>query len=176
MMWLLFWGFPASALFIAGVSFAGQTDAFANGQATNYSLWMANSIMSRGQGVLSGQGDSSALLQAGFTQKAFRRLVEQYPNDSSTVSIEEYIKKSVDSVVTTVSNATADTRYPLDRLSTGNNLIALYQETGNETYRQAFEALRESITLQPKNAEGGLFYYVYPYWSYLDGSYYQASQ
>ena len=32
-----------------------------------------------------------------------------------------------------------------------------------------FEALRKSIDLQPRNAAGGLWYFVYPYWSYLDG-------
>ncbi|EKG21624.1 Six-hairpin glycosidase-like protein [Macrophomina phaseolina MS6] len=130
---------------------------------------MAASIISRGQGVLTGQGDSSELLQAGFTQKAFRQLIQQYPNDPSAGPIDEYIQKSVNSVITTVSNATADTGYPLDRLSNGNNLIVKYEETGNATYQDAFEALRQSIDLQARNAEGGLFYYVYPYWSYLDG-------
>ncbi|KAJ7777501.1 glycosyl hydrolase [Mycena maculata] len=63
----------------------------------------------------------------------------------------------------------------MDRLSSGNNLINLYRETGNETYREAFGALRESINLNSRNAEGGLWYYVYPEWSYLDGMYSLAS-
>jgi rhamnogalacturonyl hydrolase YesR len=29
--------------------------------------------------------------------------------------------------------------------------------------------LRKSVDLQPRNTQGGLWYYVYPYWSYLDG-------
>lgn len=130
---------------------------------------MATSIISRGQGVLTGEGDRSELLQAGFTQKAFRRIIQQYSQDPSADQIETYIKKSIDSVITTVSNATENTESPLDRLSNGNNLISLYEETGNDTYREAFGALRQSIDLQTRNNEGGLFYYVYPYWSYLDG-------
>ncbi|KAK7530384.1 Six-hairpin glycosidase-like protein [Phyllosticta citribraziliensis] len=136
-----------------------------------YSVWMANSIISRGQGVLTGEGDSSALLQAGFTQKGFRRLLEQYSGDSSAGLIEGYVNKSVDSTISTVSVTTKLTNYPLDRLSNGNNLIDLFLETGDATYRQSFESLRESINLQPRNVESGLWYYTYKNWSYLDGMY-----
>ncbi|KAB2571734.1 Unsaturated rhamnogalacturonyl hydrolase YteR [Lasiodiplodia theobromae] len=150
--------------------FAGPMTAVAG--ATNYSTWMATSIISRGQGVLSGEGDSSQLLQAGFTQKAFRRWLELYPNDPDAELIGSYIKESTDSITSAVSDAAAtiDT-WSLDRLSSGNNLITLYQESNNETYRTAFEALRQSIDLQPRNSEGGLWYYTYPNWSYLDGMY-----
>ncbi|KAJ7482283.1 Six-hairpin glycosidase-like protein [Mycena galericulata] len=129
---------------------------------------MALSIISREQGVLTSSSDVSALLQAGFTQKAFRRLIEQYPHEGA---IQQYIKTSVDSVTGPVSNATKDLTYAMDRLSSGNNLVDLYHETGNETYREAFLALRESINLDSRNDEGGLWYYVYPQWSYLDGMY-----
>jgi len=50
-------------------------------------------------------------------------------------------------------------------------LIGLYEESGNQTYRHTFEALRESINLQKRNGVGGYWYYVYPEWSYLDGMY-----
>ncbi|KAJ7682927.1 Six-hairpin glycosidase-like protein [Mycena rosella] len=132
---------------------------------------MALSIISREQGVLAGPSDTSAILQAGFTQKAFRRLVEQYPRDPVTPTLAQYLRKSVDSVVGPVDSAIKDLAYPLDRLSTGNGLIDLYRATGNATYREAFGALRESINLNSRNAEGGLWYFVYPQWSYLDGMY-----
>jgi rhamnogalacturonyl hydrolase YesR len=132
---------------------------------------MALSIISRQQGVLASSTDISAILQAGITQKAFRRLVEQYPDVPSSEAITQYIKRSVDSVAGPVSNATKDLTYSMDRLSTGNGLIDLYRETGNETYRAAFTGLRESINLNSRNAEGGLWYFVYPQWSYLDGMY-----
>jgi rhamnogalacturonyl hydrolase YesR len=132
------------------------------------SILMSKSIISRGQGLLTGQGDSSALLQAGLVQKSFRQVIVQYPENPS---IQAYISKSVDSVVSTISNATADTKFPLDRLSSGNGLIHAWQETGEEKYKTALEALRESVDLQPRNNESGLWYYVYPNWSYLDGMY-----
>ncbi|KAI4955242.1 hypothetical protein J4E91_001100 [Alternaria rosae] len=133
------------------------------------SIQMAQSIISRNQGILTSQTDSSALLQAGFTQKTFRQILSTYTNNSLAPTLNAYIVKSVNSVVPVVSNATRDTAYPLDRLSSGNGLLRSWQETGDEKYKRAFEALRKSVDLQPRNGQGGLWYYVYPYWSYLDG-------
>ncbi|KAE9969270.1 hypothetical protein EG328_006990 [Venturia inaequalis] len=132
---------------------------------------MASSIIARGQGIMTGNGGSSELLQSGITQKAFRRVIEQYPYDDSSLHIRDYITKSVDSTLGFLGNATKDTAYPLDRLSNGNNLVALYEQTGNASYKAVIESLRTSIDLQRRNGAGGLWYYVYPNWSYLDGMY-----
>ncbi|KAF7373374.1 Six-hairpin glycosidase-like protein [Mycena sanguinolenta] len=139
--------------------------------ASNYSTWMALSIMSRSQGVLASSNDTSALLQAGVTQKAFTRLIEQYPSSSSTPGIAAYLKSSVESVAGPVTNATKDLTYAMDRLSSGNALMNLYAKTGNATYRTAYDGLRASININSRNAEGGMWYFVYPNWSYLDGMY-----
>ncbi|KAJ7234310.1 Six-hairpin glycosidase-like protein [Mycena haematopus] len=132
---------------------------------------MALSIVSRNQGVLASSNDTSSLLQAGVTQKAFTRLVEQYPYVDSSKTIAQYLKRSVDSVAGPVSNATKDLAYAMDRLSSGNGLINAYEATRNATDRTALDALRASVNLNPRNAEGGLWYFLYPAWSYLDGMY-----
>jgi rhamnogalacturonyl hydrolase YesR len=136
-----------------------------------YSLHMANSIISRHQGILASTSDRSNLLQAGFTQKVFRQLIHQYPDHSSAPDITAYIRSSIDSVVPILSNATLDTTFPLDRLSSGNGLIYAYQESRNQSYKHAYEALAKSIDLQPRNHEGSLWYYTYPNYTYLDGMY-----
>lgn len=140
-------------------------------KASNYSLIMAESIMSRHQGIITNASDSSQPLQAGITQKSFRRILKQYPHHPLSEKISEYIIESVDSVVGPLGNATHDAVLPLDRFSNGNNLIKEYQETHNESYRDTFEALRTSLDLQKRNAENGLWYFIYPYYSYLDGMY-----
>ncbi|KAJ7041211.1 Six-hairpin glycosidase-like protein [Mycena alexandri] len=157
--------------FVVSLQLVVVQSAYAHEHASNYSTWMALSVISREQGVLASSNDTSAILQAGITQKAFRRLAQQYPHDPSTAAIQQYLKKSIVSVVVPVSNATKDLTYAMDRLSTGNGLIDLYDDTKNETYREAFDALRNSINLNNRNAEGGLWYFVYPQWSYLDGMY-----
>ncbi|KAI1337458.1 Six-hairpin glycosidase-like protein [Xylariaceae sp. FL0016] len=123
--------------------------------------------------LVTGTGGSSELLQAGFTQKAFTALVAQYPG-ASTAEIQTYIQESAASVADFVGNATYDAlSYPMDRLSNGNALLMQSPLPSNETvsFGAAAEALRTSIDLNRRNAEGGLWYYTYPYWSYLDGMY-----
>ncbi|KAJ7778495.1 Six-hairpin glycosidase-like protein [Mycena metata] len=163
--------FPVTLALAVSLQLVTVFSAFAHENASNYSTWMALSIISRGQGVLASSNDTSAILQAGVTQKAFRRLAQQYPHDPSTATIQQYLRKSIASVVVPVSNATHDLTYAMDRLSTGNGLIDLYDDTKNETYRDAFDALRTSINLNNRNIEGGMWYFVYPQWSYLDGMY-----
>jgi rhamnogalacturonyl hydrolase YesR len=136
-----------------------------------YSIRMANSIISRHQGILTSTSDRSNLLQAGFTQKVFRQLIHQYPSHPSAPTYSAYIRSSVDSVIPTLRNASLDTTFPLDRLSNGNGLIHAYQASGNWSYLDAYEALAESINLQPRNDEGSLWYYTYPNYTYLDGMY-----
>ncbi|KKY39293.1 putative cell wall glycosyl hydrolase [Diaporthe ampelina] len=120
---------------------------------------------------MTGKGGPSEPLQAGFTQKTFTALLDQYPGNDQ---IREYIATSVDSVLPYLSNATKNALgYPLDRLSNGNAMLSLFQTPDCETssYKSGLEALRLSIDLNRRNQEDGLWYYTYPYWSYLDGMY-----
>lgn len=147
--------------------------------AANYSAWMVSSIMSRSQGIMTGSGGSSEPLQAGFVQKAFTAYVNQYPSDPTTRGVQQYIATSASSVAPYMLNATRDSlTYPLDRLSNGNALFSLSEpgsasgSSSNQTLlRSAADALRQSIDLNRRNSEGGLWYYTYPNWSYLDGMY-----
>lgn len=139
--------------------------------ATRHSTCMASSLIARNDGIMTGEGGSSEPLQAGFMQKAFNALLDQYPGDDQ---VREHITASVDSVLPYLSNATNNAlSYPLDRLSNGNAMLSLSQSPDPQTssYKSGLEALRVSIDLNRRNQEGGLWYYTYPYWSYLDGMY-----
>ncbi|KAF2034034.1 Six-hairpin glycosidase [Setomelanomma holmii] len=162
--------FSAIAIALALTTTANPHDVH-HPNKTTYSHLITESIMSRHQGILASISDRSNLLQAGFTQKAFRQLIKQYPDHPSTPSIKTYIDASIDSVVPVLYNATLDTTFPLDRLSSGNGLIYVYHESKNETYLHVIDALTQSVQVQPKNAEGSLWYYTYPNYTYLDGMY-----
>lgn len=139
--------------------------------ATKHSIRMASSLIARNDGIMTGEEGSSEPLQAGFTQKAFTALLDQYPGNEE---VRDYITASVDSVLPYLSNATNNAlSYPLDRLSNGNAMLSLSQQPDAQTsrYESGLEALRLSIDLNRRNQEGGLWYYTYPYWSYLDGMY-----
>ncbi|KAL2820129.1 Six-hairpin glycosidase-like protein [Aspergillus granulosus] len=130
---------------------------------------MADSIIMRGQAILENQSDSSSLLQVGAFQTALLDLIQSPSGRYMEQNWESYLNRSAGSVVDVVRNATKDTKFPLDRLSVGKGLFYQYSKTGNSVYRDTLSALRISIDLQPRNEFGGLWYYVYPNWSYLDG-------
>lgn len=133
------------------------------------SIQMAKSIISRNEGIYNATLDASGSLQAGFVQKSFTKILAQYPNHPSAAELATYMTQSSDSLLSIFANSTSAGRYPMDRLSSGNNFIALAHETGQEKYKRAVEVLKQSIDANKRNAQGGLWYYVYPNWSYLDG-------
>ncbi|KAJ4340554.1 hypothetical protein N0V95_007478 [Ascochyta clinopodiicola] len=130
---------------------------------------MAKSIMSRHQGLYTSTSDSSGPLQAGFVQKTFSRIAAQYPHDPSTPDISSYITQSADSLLGIFNSSTNALKFSMDRLSAGNAFITLHQTTGEVKYKAAADTLRSSIDLNRRTAQDGLWYYVYPNWSYLDG-------
>ncbi|UPX16355.1 Unsaturated rhamnogalacturonyl hydrolase [Ascochyta rabiei] len=140
-----------------------------HGSTTPLSLQMAESIMSRQQGVYSSAGDPSGALQAGFVQKTFSRIAAQYPQHASTPGIASYVARSADSLLGIFNSSSSALRFPMDRLSSGNAMIRLYETTGESKYKAAADVLDSSIAENRRNAEAGLWYYVYPNWSYLDG-------
>ncbi|KAI2623642.1 Six-hairpin glycosidase-like protein [Xylaria nigripes] len=152
----------------AAVLAAALFDPATAAEKTYLSKQMATSIMSRSQGIMTGYGGSSEALQAGFVQKMLTALSERYPEIA--IDAQNYIQTSASSAVQFLSNATIDVLdYPLDRLSNGNALMNLDPILGLSEFRAAANALRQSIHLNPRTTENGLWYFKYPNWAYLDG-------
>ncbi len=62
--------------------------------------------------------------------------------------------------------------YNLDKINPGNNLIILYQRTGQEKYLTAIEQLVTQLEGQLHNPDGGFWHKgIYPYQMWLDGVY-----
>ncbi|KAF3034149.1 hypothetical protein E8E12_004029 [Didymella heteroderae] len=145
------------------------TLAFQNASTSPLSIQMAKSIMSRYEGIYTSSGDSSGPLQAGLVQKTFSSLLSQYRNHTIASTLEDYITQSADSLLPLFANTSSALKYSMDRLSSGNAFIHLSEKTGREEYRKTVDVLYDSVAQNKRNAEGGLWYYVYPNWSYLDG-------
>ncbi|KAI9039793.1 cell wall glycosyl hydrolase YteR [Aspergillus affinis] len=142
----------------------------------SYSAWMADSVITRGQAIApAGKPEASIALQIGFFQTAILQLLDRH--DSSVPSCqttrwEEYLTNSTASIAPLLGNASQDTQlFALDRLSTFRGLLHDYEKTNNTIDKKAIDSLRQSIDLQPTNEYGGLWYFTYPNWSYLDGMY-----
>ncbi|CRG91272.1 hypothetical protein PISL3812_08320 [Talaromyces islandicus] len=147
-----------------------------------YSTWMADSIISRGQGIATIESTSSIYLQVGVVQAALLQLLESPLSSSHRCAQHDYrsyVRQGTKSIVGKLLNASEDTHFPLDRLSLGRGLLDEYLDNSTssndrQTAKSAIDTLKQSIDLQPKNQwgnTGGLWYFTYPNWSYLDGMY-----
>ncbi len=163
----------------SGARVAPAPASAARGTPTPYSTWMIQSIISREQGVVS-SGAATSTLEAGITALALQAWLapHAHPAPSSLGSqVSDYLNRVLDAVLPTFTTAEAATKLPLDRLTVGQSLW--HQQHGQKqedwSNRTAAEAaslavLNTSLALQPRNAYGGFWYYVYPNWSYLDGT------
>ncbi|UCE08894.1 MAG: glycoside hydrolase family 88 protein [bacterium] len=62
--------------------------------------------------------------------------------------------------------------YNIDRINPGKPLFRLYQETGDEKFKQAIFLLRRQMKTHPRTSEGGFWHKkIYPHQMWLDGLY-----
>jgi hypothetical protein len=127
-----------------------------------YSTWMADSIISRGQGIAPAELTSSIYLQIGVVQAALLQLLESPLSSTLRCAQHDYrsyVRQGTKSIVGKLLNASEDTQYPLDRLSLGRGLLDEYLDTSTsssdkQTAKSALDTLHKSIGLQPKNQWG----------------------
>ncbi|KAG8157679.1 hypothetical protein KVR01_012341 [Diaporthe batatas] len=142
---------------------------------------MIESAIGRQHGVVS-SGASTSTLESGVLALATQAWLKLYGDDPSTPSEQvtdfaSYVDDIIASVTSApaFSNATAAALQSLDRLTIAQAITNLEEAPGaagrlTATESLALDTLNSSLALQRRNQAGGLFYYVYPYWSYLDGA------
>lgn len=141
---------------------------------------MIESAISRQQGVVA-SGESTSTLESGILALSTQAWLDLYGSSSSTppgqvADFASYVDEIIASVsaAPAFSNATAAALLPLDRLSIAQAILGLEEAPGGGELTAAealaLDTLNSSLALQRRNQLGGLFYYVYPYWSYLDGA------
>lgn len=130
------------------------------------STYMALSIIARQQGIMTNNTTPSSALEAGVVQKAFAAWSAYY---GMHPQIQEHLDRSTASAAMYMASTIDDVKnWPLDRLSNGNAMLS-HHDPANAN---ALAALRDSIHLNQRNQEEGLWYWEsYPEWSYLDGMY-----
>jgi len=157
--------------------------ASVNGEPTSphdLALRMLASIQQRGQAALDA-GGSTGFIQLGLFWQALAVVTQPAPFSAANDDLRPLLDESLASSVSAFSNITRDANLPLDRLSLGADMVAWSLASGNETaaqYLPTISTLNASLALQPRNANGGLWYYnnvnnltAYRNLSYLDGMY-----
>lgn len=144
-------------------------------------LHMLASIQQRGQAILDA-GGSTGFIQLGLFWQALAVATEPGPLSAANDNLRPLLDGSLASTIPAFANVTRDSELPLDRLSLGADMASwsLGQENDAHAaeYLPTIEALNSSLALQPRNANGGLWYYnnvnnltAYRNLSYLDGMY-----
>ncbi|KAK5996114.1 Unsaturated rhamnogalacturonyl hydrolase YteR [Cladobotryum mycophilum] len=134
----------------------------------SFSNAMLMSIMERKQGIVS-SGAPTSTLESGFLALAMENTMRYYPTLDKIYT--HYLDRILDTVSLPLGNETKDAQMPLDRFSVATAIFDSDPDMAGVSAIQtsAFLAMEQSLGLQPRNADGGLWYYVYPNWSYLDG-------
>jgi hypothetical protein len=151
-------------------------------------LRMLRSIEERGQATLDA-GGSTGFIQLGLFWQALAVVTtsdsESNENDdAAAVALRPLLETSLSSTIPAFANVTKTVEISLDRLSLGAEMIAwtLREHSNNATtntdFTPAIRNLEESLALQPRNANGDLWYYnnvknltAYRNLTYLDGMY-----
>lgn len=172
---------PSTGVLLTLAAAATASAAAQNATTKPLSTRMIESAISRQHGIVS-SGASTSTLESGILALSTQAWLELYGSQPSTPSsqVTDFVSY-VDEILASVSaapafsNVTAAALLPLDRLSVAQAVLNLEEAPGADGELTAAEALtldtlNSSLALQRRNQFGGLFYYVYPYWSYLDGA------
>jgi len=146
------------------------------------SLRMLASIEQRNQTTLD-PGKSTGYIQLALFWQALSVATEPPPVSPANNELRPALDASLASSIPAFANITRDAELPLDRLALASDMVSWTLRAGNDTtqatkYLSTISALNASLALQPRNANGGLWYYnnvnnltAYRNLSYLDGMY-----
>ncbi|ASA23620.1 glycoside hydrolase family 88/105 protein [Paenibacillus donghaensis] len=146
----------------------------ANTKASTTAGWavrMADSIMERTPRLYEDKGyHGKWSYDYGVILKGFELLWRQ----TGEAKYLEYIQNNMDNFIGEDGsvNGYRLNEYNIDHLNNGKLLFVLYQETGQEKYKQAAALLRAQIAGHPRTSEGAFWHkQIYPYQIWLDGLY-----
>ncbi|KAG6008291.1 hypothetical protein E4U21_004753 [Claviceps maximensis] len=163
----------AAATCLAATAVSAHTSANA--------IRMLDSIVARKQGILD-SGAASSTLESGILAQAVEAIVELHPDTKSRYA--PFLTRVLDvASAKGLTNSTYASLRPLDRFSLATAIqTAIDLDIAPVTPRSvmAHAAINDSLAMQARNPDGGMWYYVYPEWSYLDGMFsllpYMATQ
>lgn len=160
----------AAATFLLGTAAAAAASSSSPPCRHPCSTHMLDSIVARKQGIRD-SGAASSTLESGILALAIQDVVALYPRSRSKYA--GYLTQILD---VASSKGLTDTTYaatrPLDRFSLATAIqSAAHSGVAPVTAQsvEARDAIGASLAVQKRNPDGGLWYYVYPEWSYLDG-------
>lgn len=138
---------------------------------------MITSNIARSQGAVA-SSSGTGLIELGIFYQALRQAIQATNNTADKQEWTAYLYNSTESAFPVFINASSATQLPLDRFSIGSEMIHQSKERADARLLSAINTLKDSLSQQPRNANGGLWYYAnpnnltaYQNLSYADGMY-----
>lgn len=154
--------------FVKLAAAAGLIAACSSGEPQDWSAQMADSVLKR-QPLVSDKWRYEAGVVLSGIQQVWLKTQEQKYYDYIKSNIDPFI--GPDGAIQTYRLE----EYNLDQINEGKLLFLLYNQTGDERYRQAAYLLRKQLQTQPRTSEGGFWHkQIYPHQMWLDGLYMAA--
>ncbi|THY01192.1 Six-hairpin glycosidase [Aureobasidium pullulans] len=144
-----------------------------HGQASQ----MIASNIARSQGAAA-SSSGTGLIELGIFYQALRESIAATNNTADKQTRTAYLHNSTATAIPLFTNATSAIGLPLDRFSIGTEMMRQSHETQSASLLSAISTLQDSLAHQPRNTNGGLWYYdnqnnltAYRNLSYTDGMY-----
>lgn len=165
---------------IAAILFGAISIVDGTPSPQDLALRMLASIEQRGQSTLDA-GGSTGFIQLGLFWRALVVATEPAPFSTANDALRPLLASSLESTVPAFVNVSKNAQLPLDRFSLASDMISStlsFPTSGNSSFLSTIINLNDSLALQSRNANGGLWYYnnvanltAYQNLSYLDGMY-----
>ncbi|GAB1735182.1 hypothetical protein NU219Hw_g248t1 [Hortaea werneckii] len=165
--------FPASAFCLALVKGRCICPTDVHYESLAFRMIESNIARDQGGGLTTA---STGFIQLGVFQQALRAAIDTTSNSTQKSEWSAYLRGSVTRSAPSFLNVSLNVERPLDRFSLGTSYILQSESEGDGALSGAIEALEQSAVLQPRNDDGGLWYYnnvnnlsAYHNLTYLDG-------
>lgn len=154
--------------FIQLAAAAGLITACSSAEPQAWSVRMADTLLKRHPVLADKWRYEAGVVLTGIKQMWLKTREQKYY---------DYIKSNIDPFIGPDGEIKTYRLedYNLDQINEGKLLFLLYQQTGDERYRQAAYLLRKQLQTQPRTSEGGFWHkQIYPRQMWLDGLYMAA--
>ncbi len=154
--------------FVKLATAAGLIAACSSSEPQDWSAQMADSVLKRHPLVADKWRYEAGVVLSAIHQVWLKTQEQKY---------HDYIKSNIDQFIGPAGDIQTYRleEYNLDQINEGKLLFLLYNQTGDDRYRQAAYLLRKQLQTQPHTSEGGFWHkQIYPHQMWLDGLYMAA--
>lgn len=161
-----------TTILLVALAACSQAVKESNSDQPMYSIWMAESEMSRFPEAW--MTEYATYAKWNYHIGVLTKSMMDMSNYTGDMKYFDYVEAYYDMMIDDSGNITRYSmeKFNIDHVNPGKDLFALYRQTGKKKYRMAADTLRKQMALHPRTSEGGFWHKKrYPWQMWLDGLY-----